>query len=463
MKKFLLSILAVVFCGPVFAEGYQVNMLSAKQIGMGHVGTGMKLGAESIHFNPAGLVFMRGHVDLSVGLSAISATAKYDNEGYSAKTDNPLSTPLYAYAGLRVYDNLAVGIGLTTPYGNALKWPKYWQGSHLIQEIALKSFVLQPTVSYKITDKLSVGASLMLATGNVQLSRTIMSTSDFQGVGVMLNQLLPANYPNKEQIIGTIQDNQFPPATATLEGKAQVHAGFNLGLFYDISEKVSVGVSYRSKITMKVDDGEAEMEYANRTVETLMGQLGQLELNGTRPLAVPKYDQGTFRAELPLPSNTNIGVSYRPNDRLELALDLQYVGWNAYDSLNVYFNEAELGIAPIKAEKNYKNTMIARVGAQYKTTERLFLRAGVYYDQTPIRENNFNPETPGMDKLGFSGGLSFSPYKNLQLDLAFLYIHGLSRDGSYTQKNVLTQQPEVFSGHYKTTALSASIGIAYCF
>lgn len=454
MKKFLLSILALAFCMPVFAEGYQVNMLSAKQTGMGHVGTGMKLGAESIHFNPAGLAFMRGHVDLSVGISAISAKAKYSHEGYTASTDNPLSTPVYAYAGLRVYDNLAVGLGLTTPYGNALKWPKYWNGSHLIQEIALKSFVLQPTVSYKITDKLSVGAGLMLATGNVELSRTIMSANDFQRIGDKLSVTLPAENP----MITTIRNNNVPPATATLEGKAQVHAGFNFGLLYDVSEKVSVGVSYRSKITMKVDDGEAEMEYSNQAIEQLMAQLGQ-----AGAIAVPKYGQGTFRAELPLPSNTNLGISYRPNDRLELALDLQYVGWNAYDSLNVYFNETELGIAPIKAEKNYKNTMIARVGAQYKTTERLFLRAGVYYDQTPIQENNFNPETPGMDKIGMSAGLSFSPYKNLQLDVAFLYIQGLSRDGSYTQKNVLTSEPEIFSGRYKTTALSASIGIAYCF
>jgi long-chain fatty acid transport protein len=362
-----------------------------------------------------------------------------------------------------VYDNLAVGLGLTTPYGNALKWPKYWNGSHLIQEIALKTFVLQPTVSYKITDKLSVGAGLMLAVGNVELSRTIMSAADFQGIGVMLDQMLPAYYPNKEGLLETIRNNNFPPATATLEGKAKVQAGFNIGLLYDLSEKVTIGLSYRSKIKMRVNSGEAEMNYANSTVEQLMGQLGQLEVNGTRPLAVPKYDQGTFRAALPLPSNANFGVSYRPTERLELALDLQYVGWNAYDSLNVHFNETELGIAPIKAKKDYENTIIARVGAQYKATERLFLRSGVYYDQTPIQENNFNPETPGMDKLGMSAGFSFSPYENLQIDFSFLYIQGLSRDGSYTQKNVITQQPEVFSGRYKTTAVAASFGIAYCF
>ncbi|MDE7459746.1 MAG: outer membrane protein transport protein, partial [Paramuribaculum sp.] len=39
------------------AEGYQVNTLSAKQLGMGHVGVAMKLGAESMLFNPAGLAF----------------------------------------------------------------------------------------------------------------------------------------------------------------------------------------------------------------------------------------------------------------------------------------------------------------------------------------------------------------------------------------------------------------------
>ena len=44
MKKFFLSLLVSGMILPVFAEGYQVNVLSTKQTGMGHVGTGMKLG-----------------------------------------------------------------------------------------------------------------------------------------------------------------------------------------------------------------------------------------------------------------------------------------------------------------------------------------------------------------------------------------------------------------------------------
>lgn len=459
MRKLVIGAIACILGIPVFAEGYQVNVLSAKQTGMGHVGTAMKLGAESMHFNPAGLVWLDNHMDISIGISAVSSQAKYSHEGYSAKTDNPLSTPLYAYVGYKIYDNFAAGISLTTPYGNSLKWPKNWAGVNVIQDIKLRSYVLQPTLSYKITDKLSVGVGLMLAIGNVNLSRALMSTADFQMIGTIIEGL-PLPEEQKKYFVETIRDNKFPPASATLNGHAKVRAGFNIGILYDVSDKVSIGLSYRSKIKMRVKEGDATLDYANRNIEDLMGTLGKL----APAFAVPKYDQGSFRAELPLPSNTTLGVSYRPTDRWEMSLDLQYVGWNAYDSLNVYFNEEELGINPIKANKDYKNTIIARIGAQYEATDRLDVRAGLYFDQSPIRKNNYNPETPGMNKIGMSAGLSFEPYQNLQFDFAFLYIQGIGRDGSYTYNNiVIPTQIDTFSGHYKSNAFTASLGISYKF
>lgn len=459
MRKLVIGAIACILGIPVFAEGYQVNVLSAKQTGMGHVGTAMKLGAESMHFNPAGLVWLDNHMDISIGISAVSSQAKYSHGGYSAKTDNPLSTPLYAYVGYKIYDNFAAGISLTTPYGNSLKWPKNWTGVNVIQDIKLRSYVLQPTLSYKITDKLSVGIGLMLAIGNVNLSRALMSTADFQMIGTIIEGL-PLPEEQKKYFVETIRDNKFPPASATLNGHAKVRAGFNIGILYDVSDKVSIGLSYRSKIKMRVKEGDATLDYANRNIEDLMGTLGKL----APAFAVPKYDQGSFRAELPLPSNTTLGVSYRPTDRWEMSLDLQYVGWNAYDSLNVYFNEEELGINPIKANKDYKNTIIARIGAQYKATDRLDVRAGLYFDQSPIRKNNYNPETPGMNKIGMSAGLSFEPYQNLQFDFAFLYIQGIGRDGSYTYNNiVIPTQIDTFSGHYKSNAFTASLGISYKF
>jgi hypothetical protein len=376
MKKLFLSLLASIALSSAFAEGYQVNVLSTKQTGMGHVGTGMKLGAESMHFNPAGLVYLNGHMDMSVGISGIFSNARYKNGDYSAKTDNSVGTPVYAYVGYRIYDNLAAGISLTTPYGNSLKWPQAWKGAHLIQDITLKSYIIQPTLSYKILDNLSVGVGLQIAMGNVNLSRALLP------VGALV-PILGADY----------QD--VVPVSATLDGKSKVKLGYNIGVMYDVCDKVTLGLSYRSRVRMKVKEGTAELDYASEKIKDLLDATGQ----------IPPLDKGTFHAQLPLPSNTTFGVSYRPTDRWELALDLQFVGWSAYDSLNVVFNEKVLKIEDIKAEKNYKNTMIYRIGAQYMATDRLDVRLGLYYDQSPIRKIITIRKLPVWEKSVFRQGV----------------------------------------------------------
>ena len=88
-----------------YAEGYQVNNLSSKQNGMGHVGTAMKLNSESIWFNPAAASFQSTQFDFSVGVTGIDSKATYTTlPDYTGKTqsrhftsDNKIATPLYAY------------------------------------------------------------------------------------------------------------------------------------------------------------------------------------------------------------------------------------------------------------------------------------------------------------------------------------------------------------------------------
>lgn len=461
MKKIFLLLAACVCFGSVFAEGYQVNVLSTRQTGMGHVGTGMKLGAESMHFNPAGLAFLKQTFDFSAGLSFIKSDVKFRNGDYIAKTNNSISTPLYVYAGFKIYDNFSAGIALTTPYGSSLDWGRNWKGAGLIQDIALKSYVVQPTFAYKITDRLSVGVGFSLAIGQVKLSRAMMSADEFQLLGGMVGKLPNLPDAEKQAVTGMISKLEGSvPVSATLDGKTKVRAGFNVGVMYDVCDKVTLGLSYRSKLLMKVDAGKATVDYASLQVEQMFGALSA----ATRgKVTIPPLNEGTFKAELPLPSNLTFGVSYRPTDRWNVAFDLQYVGWSAYDSLNVMFTPNVLNGYSINSEKDYKNTVIARIGAQYKTTERLDLRAGIYFDQSPICKDNFNPETPGMNKLGTSVGLSFVPLKHLVIDLSFLYIHGLGCNGSYSMKNMITNMDETFGGKYTSNACTTSLGVAYRF
>ena len=144
-----------------YAEGYQVNTLSARQNGMGHTGTALKLGAESMIFNPAGLAFEEHAIDFQGSVTGIfaHATAKIGNTEY--KTSNGPSTPMAFNLGFKVYDNLAAGVSFYTPYGSGIKWGDNWPGAVLNQSVDLKAFTIQPTVAWKILPGLSIGAGAM--------------------------------------------------------------------------------------------------------------------------------------------------------------------------------------------------------------------------------------------------------------------------------------------------------------
>lgn len=426
------------------AEGYQINSQSARQLGMGHTGVALKLGAESMLFNPAGMSFMENKFDLSLGVTGIKSQVKYTNGAYTAKTDNPLGTPLFGYFGYKPTKNLAVGVSITNPVGNSLKWPSDWAGATLIQEINLKGFSIQPTVSYKFCDIVSIGAGLMIDYGNFDLSRALLPVGGLDAIG----QLYPALDPAIKSFQGKI------PVSAKLGGDAKIGFGINVGVLVNVSQKVSIGASYRSKINFTVDKGEAELIYANEHAQTVINTV-----NGMKPgtIPIPPITEGTFEASLPAPSNLNVGVSYKPIKDLTLTAELQFVGWKAYDSLIIQFEEKVLNGYSIKAEKNYKNTVIYRIGGEYNICKLATVRLGGYYDTTPVRTNLYNPETPGSNKFCITAGASLRPLPFMSIDIALAYLNGAKTFGSYPDGK------KSFEGEYKASAFMPSIGLSFKF
>jgi len=457
MKKIFTLVCLCVLSFTAAAEGYQVNSLSAKQSGMGHVGVAMKLGAESMHFNPAGLGFLDKTIDLSAGVSGVFTNVKYSNGGYKHEADNDPSTPLYFYGAFRIYDFLSAGVSVTTPYGSAMDWGKTWAGAGLIQDISLKAYSIQPTISWKIMDRLSIGAGMMIMFGDFSLSRALLPAG-------ALESLRPFAAANPQ--LGTILDKykDTPAASATLSGGAGVRAGFNVGAMFDITDQLTLGASYRSKVNMKVNEGTAEMQYANKTeLDGLFAAVNPILVGmGQDPVGVPPLDQGTFKAALPLPSNFNVGLTYTPNNKWIFSGEVQFVGWGAYEELDVQFSQEVLGGYNINARKEYKNTRIYRLGSQYAITNRFDVRLGAYYDESPVKDEYLNPETPSMNKLGMTAGFSFRPLQSFSIDLAFAYVTGFGRDGSYPLPTK-ADPASTFGGHYNVSAFTPSIGIAYGF
>lgn len=421
----------------MMAEGYQINTLSAKQLGMGHTGTALKLGSESMIFNPAALGFSNRTLDISGSVTGIKAIATADYNGGKYQTKNGISTPMAINASFRIYDNFQAGISFYTPYGSAIDWTKDWPGAELNQKVNLKVFTVQPTFAWRITPKLSVGAGLMISWGNVNLDKALVSGRSFDALMGALG--VPSNL------------GESAAASVNLKGTSDVALGANVGIMYDINRKWTVGADFRTRMQMKVPAGVAQVDYATETARKVLEQ------------KVGLINEANFSAAMPCPYVLNVGASFRPDDRLTLAADVQLTGWKTYRTLNIEFPENIKDFSQ-HITKDYRNAMAYKIGAQYALTERFDLRAGLMIDTTPVNKNYYNPETPGMTKIEPTVGFSFRPIERLSIDFSFMYIAGTGEDDAKcTYMDLLTRKPVTFEADYHVHAFAPAIGINYAF
>lgn len=457
MKKNIITMLLGMSCAATaMAEGYQVNTLSTRQMGMAHTGAGMHLGAESMYFNPAGMATMEGTMDLTGSFTTIFAKAHAtlpDGDRYS--TANDPSTPIMVNAAFSIYPCFKAGISFYTPYGSGIDWTDNWPGSVLNQRVNLKMFTIQPTIALRVTKKLSVGLGATINWGSVNLSKGLVvpGTAD-----IMLGIL--------EQI-GQIQDpvpyNGIMPASVSLNGKSNVAMGFNVGVMYDITPQLTVGTSWRSRVKLNVEAGDAAVKYANTQA---MGVLNELNI----------INSTNFTASMPGPYVWSIGASYRPTARWEVAVDWRLTGWKTYKQLDVEFLDELCAAYNQHITKDYRNAWALSAGGRFTVTERLKVAAGLMIDTTPVNSNYYNPETPGMTKIEPTVGLSFSPLKGFNIDLSAMYVAGLGRDNaSYQYPDLLAVKLngmapalnlpviKTFTADYKASAFIASLGLRYSF
>ena len=437
MKRFLIGAMTALSAMSMMAEGYQINTLSAKQLGMGHTGTALKLGSESMIFNPAALGFSNRTLDISGSVTGIKAIATADYNGGKYQTKNGISTPMAINASFRIYDNFQAGISFYTPYGSAIDWTKDWPGAELNQKVNLKVFTVQPTFAWRITPKLSVGAGLMISWGNVNLDKALVSGRSFDAL--MGTMGVPSNL------------GESAAASVNLKGTSDVALGANVGIMYDINSKWTVGADFRTRMQMKVPAGVAQVDYATETARKVLEQ------------KVGLINEANFSAAMPCPYVLNVGASFKPDERLTLAADVQLTGWKTYRTLNIEFPENIKDFSQ-HITKDYRNAMAYKIGAQYALTDRFDLRAGLMIDTTPVNKNYYNPETPGMTKIEPTVGFSFRPIERLSIDFSFMYIAGTGEDDARcTYMDLLTRQPVTFEADYHVHAFAPAIGINYAF
>ena len=477
MKKTLFAVLAA--CSLLSAESYQVNTLSAKQLGMAHTGAGLKLGSESMHFNPGGLGFLDKALDISAGATFIMPEVEF--HGSQGKTVNDkLGTPIYVYMASRITDWFSAGWSFTTPYGNSADYGKNWEGAGLLQDISLSVYALQPTVAFKVRDNISIGVGPAIYFGSFEQSKALVKPGALGGYNELAEGLVKLGqaYGNPEYVQyaaavnGIIEKYENNSAvSATFSGDADVAVAANVGILYDlIPNKLALGVGYRSEAKMKVAKGKTKVNYA-KDAQADIAILNQIAENAAaQTVTIPDFEKDNFKAELPLPANLNTGISFRPTEKLLLAFDWQMVFWGAYEDLTLAFNNTYVGVdendKPSKkqvSQKNYHNTDAYRFGVQYTVIDQLDVRLGVYYDETPVDDNYLTPESPSTNKLGTTIGLSFRPIPNLSIDAAFLYSNGGGSLGRDATSGSNQDKDDGLNGRYEVQAFVPSVGLNFNF
>lgn len=390
-----------------FASGFQVGLTGAKNVGMGGTGTGLYLDQASQFFNPGAFAFAPTGFQVGGNIAIPRISFRPGDADQGQRTlQNTNVFPFSGFIGFGPKEGKwRLGVGVYTPFGSELHYAQGWEGRYSLTDINLRSVMGQATVAYAITPQFSIGGGVTtLLLGDVDLQRDI---------------------PVQAQ-------GSTSPAHATLTGKAEHKVGYNLGVMFKPSDKLSVGISYRSAVNAHITDGD-------------------VAITGLPASAAGSFTATKFDATLPLPDVYSFGVGVRPSDKLLLAFDANLVGWSRYQSLDFRYLNGVLGGNTLSSSKRqYQDALAFRVGGQYKITDGLTVRAGTFYDFSAVRDGFVTPETPDADRIGVTAGLSYEFAQRFGIDASFLFEDFMKR--SQSQDDLISNgTTDRVAGTYKTT------------
>jgi long-chain fatty acid transport protein len=405
MKQIVLTF-AVCLPFLAFSQGFQVSLQGQKQQGMGGAGTAYIHDGASLFYNPGGVSFLKQN-SISMGVTPVISHVQYLDQPTSKtyETTSPVSYPFTGYAVMgKEGSKLKYGIAAYTPFGSTIDWEKGWTGRFVLTHIQLFAVYIQPTISYKISEHLGIGAGFVYSTGKVNLQRDI-----------------------------PVMNNNGEYGTAELDGKAS-GMGFNAGVYYKPTSTLSFGFTYRSEVKMDLKDGQA-----NFSVPASLAA---------------SFPNGKFSSTLPLPRIMNFGAAYQASKKLAFAFDASMVGWSSYDTLKFDYEKNTDELEDTKSPRNYKDAYAFRLGAEYMLNNKFDLRGGIKYLGTPIKDGYVSPDVPDAININYSIGLGYKVNSKLGLDASFTY-QSMNRE----DVNLETQ----LNGTYKTNIFMPGLSINYNF
>ena len=396
----LVALLSLTF-GTVYGAGFALMEQSVK--GLGNAFAGGAAAAEdatTVYWNPAGMSLLEGQ-QVSAGLHLIKTSFEFENKG-STHALQPITGQgltgdnggngggwnfvpnMYAVTSL---DNgWAFGLGINVPFGLTTDWDSGWVGRYYALKSAIMTTNINPSVSYEVNEHLSVGAGVSAMYMDAELSQAI----DF---GTIFNLLGGSPQREDGKVILKANDWGF---------------GCNFGFLYRFNEATRIGASYRSQVKQKLT-GDADFSYSAHVAGMIAASP-----------ASTWFQDGGANADVTLPDMASLSLYHRVNPKLALMADIGWTGWSTMQELRIKFDSGQDdSVATLKWQDAWR----FGVGATYSVNNKLDLRGGVMYDQSPVSGATYRtPRLPDQDRLWTNIGGSYAMNEKWSFDVAYAHL-----------------------------------------
>ncbi|MBI3373756.1 MAG: outer membrane protein transport protein [Betaproteobacteria bacterium] len=417
---FRLTALALLFApAAAFAtDGYFQHGYGLKAKGMGGAATAMTLDSFGGANNPASMVWVGDRLD--VGLDWFSPKRSAERTGSAAGLNGSAESgksnfyiPEFGYnkmlgwnmsVGVSVYGN--GGMNTTYPGGQIstapgstftcpgfLGFPPSRAGTtpapyNLLcgsgpLGVDLSQLVIAPTFAMKINKQHSFGISPLIGYQRFK-------ADGLQGFSAFSNDQ------------SKLTNNGYDSSTGF---------GVRLGWLGRVSDSVTLGAAYSTKIRMKKFD-----KYAGLFAE-----------------------QGDFD----MPENWNIGIAFKPASKFTVALDYQRINYGGVASVGnpstnngggtaaSFFINNSLGCNSCRGF-GWSNVDVVKLGVEYRYDDRWTLRAGYNRSKNPIqaRDVTFNILAPGVVQNHVTLGTTYDLDKQSELTLSYMHAYQKSVSGT---------------------------------
>jgi len=353
--------------------------------------------ASAVFYNPANLV------DIPSRQVQISTLVGYSHADYSGalgrtETDKPWGfLPGFALAWPLKETDFALGFGVHVPFGRQTQWDN---GGLFPISTEMSVIDASPTVSWRISDSVSVGGGLDVYYGRLQFR----------------------------------QLHIFSPGDR-VEADADGYAvGGNVGITWRMTPSQRLALTCRAPFDLKF---RGDME-----TENIPGAADSSDL------------ETTFK----FPTIVALGYGIQLTETVCVEAKVEWLQFSRYKTMAIDAGAnaplaGALGLA--HAPQNWNDTWTFGIGSEWSFARDWTLRAGYLYLQSPIPDSTFAPIALDVDQSVVSVGLGYQR-GNHAVDVAYAL-------GIFDTRHVNDNQQPYYNGTYDFQGHLAALTYSYAF